>query len=118
MMIRALLIATLTITAASATAANWPWQHSPVDRPDYCKGFVAAALASTQAAGMSRSDLWLAWNYLLRSTSVGAGYKSDEWNAGQAQFTALLDSSDIASVLRDADGSCGLGRSGLQVTGW
>ena len=117
-MTRLLLSLVLTVTATSASAADWPWQDSPVERPDYCKGFVLYGLSSTQAAGASRTDLWLAWNYLVRSEPVGEGYGSDEYNAGQAQFTAMLDSTDVPSILGDADGTCGLGRSGHQVTGW
>jgi hypothetical protein len=117
-MTRLLLVIALTVTAASANAASWPWLDSPVERPDYCKGFVASGLSSTQAAGSSRTALWLAWNYLLRSTSIGESYDSDEYQVGHAQFTTMLDSSDAASILADADGTCGLGRSGHQVTGW
>ena len=117
-MTRFLLILALTVTAASASAANWPWQDSPVERPNYCKGFILSGLSSTQAAGASRTSLWLAWNHLLRSTSIGEGYDSEEFHAGQAQFTSLLGSSDVASILSDADGTCALGRSGHQVTGW
>ncbi len=117
-MTRLLLILALTVTATSASAANWPWLDSPVERPDYCKGFVLSGLSSTQAAGSSRTSLWLAWNYLLRSTPAGGSYESDEYKAGHAQFTSLLDSSDASSILADADGTCGLGRSGHQVTGW
>ncbi|RLA49330.1 MAG: hypothetical protein DRR04_01835 [Gammaproteobacteria bacterium] len=117
-MTRFLLILALTATAASTSAANWPWQNSPVERPDYCKGFVTSGLSSTKAEGASRTTLWLAWNYLLRSTTVGESYGSDEFHAGQAQFIALLDSTDAVAILSDADGTCGLGRTGLQVTGW
>jgi hypothetical protein len=117
-MTRFLLVIALTVTAASANAASWSWQDSPVERPDYCKGFVASGLSSTQAAGSSRTSLWLAWNYLLRATPDSEGYGSDEFNAGHAQFTTMLDSSDAVSILADADGTCGLGRSGHQVTGW
>ena len=117
-MIRFPLILVLTVTATSASAVNWPGQNSPVERPNYCKGFVLSGLSSTQAAGSSRTSLWLAWNYLIRSTPVGESYASDDFNAGHAQFTAMLDSADATSILDDADGTCGLGRSGLQVTGW
>lgn len=117
-MTRFLSILLLIASAASANAANWPWQDSPVEQADYCKGFVASGLSSSQSAGASRTALWLAWNYLLRSTSVGKSYESDEFHAGQAQFTTLLDSADVTSILSDTDGTCGLGRSGRQVTGW
>jgi len=117
-MTRFLFILLLITTATSANAANWPWQDSPVERPDYCKGFVTSGLSSSQSAGTSRTALWLAWNYLLRSTTVGESYESEASHAGQAQFTALLDSGDVASILNDADGTCGLGRSGRQITGW
>ena len=117
-MTRFLLILALTVTATGASAANWPWQDSPVERPDYCKGFVLSGLSSTQAAGTSRTSLWLAWNYLLMSAPAGGSYGSDEYKAGHAQFTTLLGSSDAASILSDADGTCGLGRTGHQVTGW
>jgi hypothetical protein len=117
-MTRFLLILALTVTATSASAASWPWQSSSVERPDYCKGFILSGLTSTQAEGSSRSDLWLAWNYLVRTSAVGGGYGTDEYKAGHAQFTSMLDSADVASILDDVDGTCGLGRSGRQVTGW
>ena len=117
-MTRFLLVLVLAVTATSASAASWPWQDSPVEQPNYCKGFVASGLSSTQAAGASRTSLWLAWNYLIRSAPMGEGYASDKYNAGHAQFIAMQGSADVVSILDDADGTCGLGRSGLQVTGW
>ncbi|MEH6634192.1 MAG: hypothetical protein V7700_01680 [Halioglobus sp.] len=118
-MTRLLLILTLSVTAASASAADWPWKgYTSLERPYYCKGFVVEGLASMQAEGASRVRLWEAWNYVIRSTAADQTPVPDEYLAGREQFSTLLASSDVPTILADADGSCGLGRSGHQITGW
>ena len=117
-MIKMLLVITLATAAAGASAADWPWQDEPEERPDYCKGFVVGGLASSQVAGPSRTDLWLAWNYLIRSTSLNKSATTAEYQARRELFTSDMENAVALAQVSDADGSCGLGRKGHQVTGW
>lgn len=116
---RILLALTLTCTAATAGAATWPWQDPVSDKPlEYCMGLVIGGLASTQASGTSRTDLWLAWNYVIRSGALDQTVAQSEFQQGRAQFEQVADAAAAAAVLQNSDGNCGLGRSGLQITGW
>jgi hypothetical protein len=110
---------TMTITAANANAINWPWEQPAAQQaPEFCKGFVLAGLASDQVSGVSRTDLWLAWSYVIRGGALAQNSAAEEFQAGRAKFQNVADREAGASIVRDADGKCGLGRSGLQITGW
>ena len=118
-MTKILLALTLILTAASAGAANWPWQDpAPEDPPEYCKGFVVGGLASREVSGMSRTDLWLAWNYVVRSGIVDTTIASAEFQTGLGQFQTVADTAAANTLVNNAYGDCGLGRSGHEVTGW
>ena len=117
-MTRFALVFVLAVTATSAAAANWPWQEAPEERLDYCKGFVVGGLASTQVAGNQRTDLWLAWNYIIRSAGVDHVMGSSDYQEGREQFTGSADATALRSMIEQADGTCGLGRSGVQITAW
>jgi hypothetical protein len=109
----------LALTAASAGATTWPWQDSAPQEPlDYCKGFVVGGLASKQVSGMSRTDLWLAWSYAIRSGPVGQAVASSEFQTGLQQFQDVPDTTAAMTIVQEADGDCGLGRSGHEITGW
>jgi hypothetical protein len=110
----------MTLTAASASAATWPWQDpAPKEPPQYCRGFVVGGLASTAASGMSRTDLWLAWNYINSlQDATEQTVEANEYQAGHKQFQNVADAATADSILQKADGDCGLGRSGLEITGW
>jgi hypothetical protein len=43
------------------------------------------------------------------------GETGSEYKTGLAQFQ---NAADAHSMLQDADGECGLGRTGFQITGW
>jgi hypothetical protein len=118
-MTRALMSFILVLAATSAGATTWPWQ-APADgqAPEYCKGLVVGGLGSHQVSGMSRTDLWLAWNYVIRSGALDQTAAASEFQAGLAQFQNAPDAASAASILQQADGSCGLGRTGHQITGW
>jgi hypothetical protein len=106
-------------TATGANAIDMPWQESAVsETPEYCKGFVIGGLASKQVAGTSRTDLWLAWNHVIRHGALNHDAAKDEYQAGWEQFQNIPNSTDAQSVVQNADGECGLGRTGLQITGW
>lgn len=118
-MTRTLLALILTLTTASAGASTWPWEE-PVSEepPEYCKGLVIGGLASKQVSGTSRTDLWLAWNYVIRSGALDQTVAASEYQQGRAQFEQVADAAAAEAVLQKSDGDCGLGRSGHQITGW
>ena len=105
-MTRILLVLTLTISAATVTAADWPWQDEPEERLDYCKGFIVGGLVSEQVAGADRVSLWRAWSYLIRSDSAEPTLAATEYLAGQEQFKSNLESGSAQSVMEQANGSC------------
>ena len=118
-MTKILLALTLAFTVATASATNWPWEAPTPEEPlDYCKGFVVGGLASKQVSGMSRTDLWLAWSYAIRSGPVGQAVATSEFQTGLAKFQNVPDSTAAMQIVQEADGGCGMGRSGLQITGW
>ncbi len=118
-MTKILLALALTLTAASASATNWPWQSpAPQEPPQYCKGFVVGGLASNVVSGVSRTDLWLAWSYVIRSGNKDQTVAATEYQAGREQFQNVADATAATSILQQADGDCGLGRSGHEITGW
>ena len=108
-MIRFTLAFVLAVTAISAGATNWPWQDAPEERLDYCKGFVVGGLASTQPAGNQRTDLWLAWNYIIRS-SEDPGAANDDYRQGRAHFDSLAQAANVQGMLEEADSTCAMGR--------
>ena len=118
-MTRTLLALILTLITASAGASTWPWEE-PVSQepPEYCKGLVIGGLASKQVSGTSRTDLWLAWNYVIRSGALDQTVAASEYQQGRAQFEQVADAAAAEAVLQKSDGDCGLGRSGHQITGW
>ena len=118
-MTRTLVILILSLACASAGAVEWPWQDSAVGKPpEYCKGFVVGGLGSRQVEGMSRTDLWLAWSYVIRSGGLSQSTAQNEFQAGLEQFQTVADAAAAESILQQADGNCGLGRTGHQITGW
>lgn len=115
-----ILIATvLSLACTSANAINWPGQEPASPQAwDYCMGLVLGGLASNNVSGMSRSELWQAWSYLIRSGALTQMTPSDEYRAGMSLFQEAADATAAETVLEDAMGDCGLGRSGYQITGW
>ena len=107
----------LTAAASSASAANWPWDETPGDDLEYCTGLVVGGLASNNVAEADRTELWLAWRYLVRSGAVHVE-RGEAFQEGRAKFATTLDAATIQANFDDADGSCGMGRSGWQITGW
>jgi hypothetical protein len=109
----------LLLAAANAAAMDLPWQDTaPAQQPQYCKGFVVSGLDSKLVSGKSRTELWLAWNYLIRNSAAEQGAAAGDYPAGRAAFQNAADIAAADAILRDADGNCGLGRTGHQVTGW
>jgi hypothetical protein len=118
-MMRNFLTLIFTFTAASASAIDLPWQHAALNEtPQYCEGFVTGGLASREVGGVSRTDLWLAWSYVIRSGTLNFNAVGDEYQAGWDQFQNTPGTATAQSVVQKADGECGLGRTGHQITGW
>ncbi|MCB1704479.1 MAG: hypothetical protein KDI17_06435 [Halioglobus sp.] len=118
-MSRIVLAFILTFTAAGAGAVNWPWQDPAPEEPlPYCKGFVVGGLASKAASGNTRTDLWLAWNYVIHAAPLEESVSSEEFQAGRQQFQQVADATAAAELVQNTDGNCGLGRSGHEITGW
>jgi hypothetical protein len=118
-MTRALITLILALATASASALEWPWQSSAVGQvPEYCKGFVVGGLGSREVSGKSRIDLWLAWNDVIRSGALEQTAAANEFQAGLGQLQNAPDAATAESILQQADGDCGLGRTGHQITGW
>ena len=117
-MIRNFAVAALMLVSSGVSALNWPWSDTPEERLAYCKGFVTGGLASNQAAEVQRTQLWLAWSYLIRSGAVDHSADIAGYDAGRARFPEELDAASVSAMLDDAIGECGLGRKGRQVTGW
>ena len=116
---RALLTLILCLACPSVSAADWLSQNSTAEAPsDYCMGFLVGGLASNQVAGMSRADLWLAWSYIIRSGALEQSAGIKEYKSGQEQFQNAPDAPAAESILQKAQGECGLGRTGHQITGW
>lgn len=116
---RILLALLLALASTHASADGWPRQTSTGGEPlDYCRGFVAGGLASNAVASMSRVDLWLAWSYVIRSGALAQGAAGKEYQAGLEQFQTVAADTTPESILQQAHGECGLGRSGHQITGW
>lgn len=116
---RIFLILILAATTGVANASGWPWQDSKQDDLDFCTGLVVGGLASDRMEGVSRTDLWLAWGYLIRSAgALNHDSSTADFTAGRDQFSDTVDATAQLANLDDADGSCGFGRSGHQITGW
>jgi hypothetical protein len=118
MMKRIFLVLFLATTASSANASGWPWQDAPEQPLDYCAGLVVGGLDSDRTEGVSRTELWLAWGYLIRSGALKQGTTTDGFKTGRERFSSTLDAATQQTNLDNADGSCGLGRSGHQIAGW
>jgi hypothetical protein len=117
----ALFISLGAAAAMNAVALDLPWEQQSANgkTPQYCTGFVVGGLASKQVGGDLRTDLWLAWNYVIRGGAIAhKGQVPEEFAAGRAQFQTVADNSAAENLLEQADGNCGLGRSGHQITGW
>ena len=115
-------LASLTLALAcgitgNAMAASWPWEGSAQDDLAFCKGLVIGGLDSRVISDTDRTELWLAWSYLVRSGAVQVDV-GDAFTAGADQFAATLDDTTVQANLDKADQTCGIRRSDRQITGW
>ena len=70
------------------------------------------------AEGVDRTQLWLAWNYLVRDGAVGEAGRSQDYPAGANRFASVADAGAAHDLVTSEYGDCGLGRTGYAVTGW
>ena len=117
---RTMLAVLLTLLATHASALEWPWEAPVVTQqaPEYCKGFVVGGLESKQVSGVDRTDLWLAWSYNIRSGALNQTADTNGFQSGLEKFQNTADGATANAIVQQADGECGLGRTGLQITGW
>lgn len=109
----------LALATAHAVAMDLPWQVEALpEKPVYCKGFVVGGLDSKVVSGTSRTDLWLAWNYLNRTGALEQSASAGDYQAGREAFRNASDAAAADAIVQDANGNCGLGRTGHQITGW
>jgi hypothetical protein len=109
----------LSLACSGASAATWPWQEPALGESwDFCMGLVLGGLDSKQVGGMSRSELWQAWSYLIRSGALKQIAPTNEFKTGLARFQGATDADSAETIIDDATGDCGIGRSGYQITGW
>ena len=110
-MSRFILVLLLFTGSSSALAWQLPWQETPPERIDYCRGFLLKSLGAFPVEGLSRTQLWLAWNEVINATSLERARNMDEVDAGRAFFTSNLDSGNIQAILEEADTTCAMGTS-------
>ena len=111
------LMLTCAVNSAGATDIA-SLNSATAETPAYCKGLVIGGLASREVTGAERTKLWLAWNYVIRSGALHDDATKGEYQAGWDQFQDIQDIAGAESVMKKADGECGLGRTGRQITGW
>lgn len=113
------LVLFFATTASGAYASGWPWQDSAEENLNYCTGLIFGGLSSDRVEGVSRTDLWLAWGYMIRDQgALNHDGSTSDFDTGRDQFSDTLDATAQLANLDNADGSCGLGRSGHQIAGW
>lgn len=120
-MIRALFTLLLLAGISNYAAAGWfsdDTSEDSLDSLEYCTGLVIGGLQSMQVAGPTRTSLWLAWSYMIRSGALNGERGSAQVIAGRQKSSDSLDAATILANLDEADGSCGLGRSNRQISGW
>ncbi|GAB5450090.1 MAG: hypothetical protein Hals2KO_04180 [Halioglobus sp.] len=108
----------LVLASPGAVAFDWPWSSNDVEQTKYCKGLVTAGLSSPFVLGDQRRDLWLAWNYLIRTDGVGHAEAREKFEEGRGFFAQVTDIDSATARLGEVQGECGLGRSGRQISGW
>ena len=104
------LILTLLIVASPSQAFDWPWQDKPHEDYSYCKGFAYSGLASTAATSVSRIQLWLDWNNMVRAQFEKGTLDEARFELGKTRFESLLAANDPGAILEAAREECGFAR--------
>jgi hypothetical protein len=108
-MIRFCLVFVLITGSASSMAFQWPWQDSPEPRIEYCMGFLMRSLGDFPVEGLSRVQLWLAWNEVMKEVPVGHDGGNPEFLAGKAFFNDMLAAGNTQAIVDEADETCAMG---------
>jgi len=105
------ILVALLVAASPAGAFDWPWQTQTRGDYGYCKGFISAGLATFPMKGLSRTQLWLAWNQVIQAGYVKTDPGDAQYSEGKSKFDTLLAASDTQSLVDIANGECDLGDS-------
>ena len=114
-----IIVAALFLASANVSMAfDWPGAEPKIDEVEYCKGLLTAGLSSRTPAGDQRTELWLGWNHLVRDAGVGYEKNPEQFRLGREGFADADSQEAVEDILQQGRRDCGLGRSGLQVTGF
>ncbi len=83
------LIVTTALAAALSfpvQAFDWPWQNRQTVDYSFCKGFVYAGLGSVPVENLSRIQLWLAWNEVVKLTPTAFDTQDAQYLEGRSFF--------------------------------
>jgi hypothetical protein len=106
---RTILAMALVFSSSAAFAIQWPWQEIPETRFDYCRGFLATSLGAYPVQGLSRVRLWLAWNEVVKETSLDFDPNGQEYLEGRKFFNTRLEAGDSQAIIDKAGDACALG---------
>jgi hypothetical protein len=98
-----------TLISLPAHAIDWPWQEEGDIPYEYCKGFTVASLDQTDLGDLSRIDLWLAWNEIIRNGPELADAGAEQYQSAFDQVTALMENGELQTIKDIAGGDCALG---------
>ena len=105
------LVLIIALVCLPAQAIDWPWQEQGEVRYDFCRGFTVASLNQSELGELSRTNLWLAWNYIVRQGPDALSLEAPDYLAGLEQLSSLVSSGDMQGIETIADGDCALGRN-------
>lgn len=108
---RLLALSVATLICLPAQAIDWPWQEQGSTPYEYCQGFTVASLHQTDLGDLSRIDLWLAWNEIIRNGPALAEAGMEQYQTGFDQVTTLMENDGLQTITDIAEGDCALGRN-------
>ena len=109
-MTRLFFVLLLSAGSTCAFAFDWPWQERPEERLEYCKGFLVSSLGAFPVDGLSRTHMWLDWNYVIAAAPGPQDFQAPDYLEGKEFFQARLEADDVEAILNEAEGVCALGR--------
>lgn len=104
----ALALATV-LWPASALAFQWPWQEPPEPRVEYCRGFLATGLGSFPLEGLSRIQLWLAWNEVVKLSPGAVDTAAGQYVEGREFFNSMREAGNTRAIIDEVYRSCAVG---------
>jgi len=109
MLRQCLLAAVFTLPSVATLAEDEEQSYS------WCRGYAVQALGALPVAGLSRTDLWLAWNETVQYTIINGELNEAEYTAGREKFSRQLAANNVAAMIETSDENCDLGRNSLWV---